>query len=379
MADNLTAGNPRAHRVRVYFTNSGTDTIYEGMALCYNSDSTSNWWGGSVSDGVVTAATTLAEGNQNPAKYIEVEKPANDNLLFFAGVVAPGGWCGKSDARVVDVYIPNGAIVPVRSSIANYEGETILAIAADDYEFQTPVYATNRMLPCAIAMEDTDCATDEGLCLAKLYDPNVFMPQAVGFTTTGQGTSQRLTVGVGISTGEVQPVRWLIDSYQTGGTFRIARIRGEIRGTGGNFGGGCVGINAVIGNGCTTDGHVYGATLTASIKAGASGSDDTVLSANNNLIGALIKSECLETSDITITGNAYPLWVAGGFNVTVAGTYAMMYFEDTSTIAETPDYWFESSSTTAVCLTADAGLSSSHAIKIRVGGVNYNIMCDVCD
>ncbi len=135
MSFNLTAGNPRAHRVRVYFENSGSATIYEGMPLCYNYDTTDNWFGGSVSLGVVSATGTTAEGSQNEGKYIRVELPADNNLMSFAGVVASGGWVGKADARVLDIYVPNGAIVPVRCDVDTTVGTTILAITVSSQEY----------------------------------------------------------------------------------------------------------------------------------------------------------------------------------------------------------------------------------------------------
>jgi hypothetical protein len=58
MSFNLTAGNPRAHRIRVYY--EGSNTITEGMSLCYNHDTTTNWFGGSQTAGTITASTTTA-------------------------------------------------------------------------------------------------------------------------------------------------------------------------------------------------------------------------------------------------------------------------------------------------------------------------------
>ena len=125
--DNLTAGNPVAHRVRVYF--EGTTTIYEGMPVCYNYDTTTNWFGGSVADtGEVTASTTTAETSPNEGRYIRVERPIAGNLLHFAGVVAKGGWCGTTGAKAVDIYVPNGAIVPVRCDVDTTVGVTILCM-----------------------------------------------------------------------------------------------------------------------------------------------------------------------------------------------------------------------------------------------------------
>ena len=172
MSFNLTAGNPRAHRIRVYFENSGLDTIYEGMPLCYNSDTTDNWWGGSVTLGAVSATGTTAEGSQNEGKYIRVELPSAANLVHFAGVVAKGSpGIGKAVASNVDVYVPNGAIVPVRCDVDTTTGVTILAITSASQELGFLV-ADSR--PVAIAMEtETGLDGTADITLAKL-DPSMF-------------------------------------------------------------------------------------------------------------------------------------------------------------------------------------------------------------
>jgi len=161
--DNLTAGNPVAHRVRVYY--EGSNTIYEGMALSYNYDTTTNWFGGSVSDGVVTASTTTSAGTHNEGKYIRVEEPSSANQIVFAGVVAKGGWCGRTGPRILDIYVPNGAIVQV------YTDKSI--VARDKLYLEdganTLVNAVQvGMLDCvAIATETIDRST-AGLVQAKL-------------------------------------------------------------------------------------------------------------------------------------------------------------------------------------------------------------------
>ena len=179
MADNLTAGNPRAHAIRVHFIDTST-VIREGMPVCYNFDTTSNWWGGSVNDaGEVTAAATLADGNQSPAKYIEVELPSATNIQWFAGVVKKGGWVGKTTSadsgvgQILDIYTPNGAIVPVRTDQTCLISQTILAITVGQSELGVPLGTDSR--PVAISEETVDRET-AGLVLAKL-DPNLFMYQ----------------------------------------------------------------------------------------------------------------------------------------------------------------------------------------------------------
>jgi hypothetical protein len=175
MADNLTAGNPRAHAVRVYYF--GTSTIYEGMPVCYD-NSTTNWFGGSVSDGAVTASTTTSEGSQNDGKYIRVENPNADNVGFFAGVVKKGGWVGKTGPRALDIYIPNGAVVPVRTDSNCLIDQTILAVTTASQELGVPLTTDSR--PVAIARETVDRGT-AGLVLAEL-NPTKFIYQDSGGT-----------------------------------------------------------------------------------------------------------------------------------------------------------------------------------------------------
>lgn len=162
--DNLTAGNPRAHRIRVYY--EGTSTIKEGAPFSYNYDTTTNWFGGSVSVGAVTASTTTSEGSQNEGKYIRVEDVTADNQEFFAGVVAKGGWVGKAGPRVLDIYVPNGAIVPIwtdksvaiKDPLYLEHGELTLVNA-------TQVGMGHRVGVCA---ETIDRSSVAGLALAKL-------------------------------------------------------------------------------------------------------------------------------------------------------------------------------------------------------------------
>ena len=176
MADNLTAGNPRAHAVRVYYFD--TSTIYEGMPVCYD-NSTTNWFGGSVADtGEVTAALITAEGSQNEGKYIRVEDPNADNVSLFAGVVKRGGWVGKDGPRVLDIYIPNGAVVPVRTDSNCLIDQTILAITTASQELGVPISTDTR--PVAIARETVNRDT-AGLVLAELC-PERFLFQDMGGT-----------------------------------------------------------------------------------------------------------------------------------------------------------------------------------------------------
>jgi len=184
--DNLTACNPLAHRVRVYY--EGTDTIYQGMLVCYNHDTTTNWFGGSVANtGEVTASSTTAEGSQNVGKYVRVEKPSTSNKRFPAGVVCPGGWVGKAGPRAVDIYVPNGAIVPVY---------TDRSVTINDKAYLEPSAYTipNDNVADGVCigyfMETIDRSSTAGLALCKLQQPD--LESIASATTLGVGLSPLL-------------------------------------------------------------------------------------------------------------------------------------------------------------------------------------------
>ncbi len=176
MSFNLTGGNPRAHRIRVYLF--GTTVVLEGMPVCYD-NSTTNWHGGSMTLGVVTESLTTAEGEQNEGKYIRVELPNADNVSLFAGVVAKGSpGIGKAGPGAIDIYVPNGAVVPVLTDQNCLIDQTILAIQSGEEELGVPVDGDAR--PVAVARETID-RTTAGLVLAALC-PDLFVHQDKGGT-----------------------------------------------------------------------------------------------------------------------------------------------------------------------------------------------------
>jgi len=166
--------DPKARRISVYFT--GETTIYEGMPVCYDYDTTDNWLGVASIDFTSTASSisesgTTAEGAQNEGKFIRVELPSASNLHAFAGVVAGADHTGETGPRAIDIYIPNGAIVPVRCDVDTTSGVTILAMTSGEEELGF-LAADSRAI--AIAMEDEDALDDAaGITLAKL-DPSLF-------------------------------------------------------------------------------------------------------------------------------------------------------------------------------------------------------------
>ena len=181
--------NQNARKKRVKY--EGTNTIYEGMPLCYNYDATANILdydkgaGGDV-DSQETPSTT-AEGNQNEGKFILVEDPATANLQFFAGVVAGTSYTGKVGPMWLDIYVPNGAIVPVRTDADPTVGVTVLGIA------DAATLCSSGGRPVAVSMETATRSGTNGVVLAKL-DPAMF---GVFESGVGSGlTIEGLTGGV---------------------------------------------------------------------------------------------------------------------------------------------------------------------------------------
>ncbi|KKN51293.1 hypothetical protein LCGC14_0624010 [marine sediment metagenome] len=169
--------NANARKKRVYYTEGST--IYEGMPVCYEFDATANVLdydkGAGGDRACQTSPTTTAEGNQNEGKFMRVEDPDTGNIQFFAGVVAGSSYAGLVGPRWLDIYIPNGAIVPVRADVQCTVGRTILAVESASQELTVPL-AANQARPVAIAAETTDLSSVSGLTLAKL-DASLFITQ----------------------------------------------------------------------------------------------------------------------------------------------------------------------------------------------------------
>jgi hypothetical protein len=191
---------------RVYYT--GTNTLYEGEPLCYNSDSTTNVEG-----------TTVAEGNQNCGKYLQVEAVATANIMWFAGVVTKYS-SGKTGPAWIDIYIPNGAIMPVRSYISSTTGLNALAIM-NGQRYLGNLNAGNsngagRFV--AIAEETVDRSSAAGLCLAQLC-PDQFLWQSNGATKLKFATAGTVEVAANLIN---------VQSSETTGTFTALFVRSEV-------------------------------------------------------------------------------------------------------------------------------------------------------
>lgn len=181
-----------ARRKRVYY--EGTDIIYEGMALCYNSDTT---------ESIRTAGNTVAEGDQCDGKYMRVEKPASANLHAFAGVVADGTYIGLAGPRWLDVYVPNGAVVPARINFSATGQQSLACLADASYAL------TDHGFPIAMVLETVDRSSTNGIALVKLYDIGQYG------VNLSSGSGALLASGGG--TDNLTPCLLSVTSAHTGG------------------------------------------------------------------------------------------------------------------------------------------------------------------
>ena len=454
--DNLTAGNPVAHRVRVYY--DGSSTIAEGMPVCYNYLTTQNWYGGSVNDaGEVTASEVTAEGSHNKGKYLYVSNPICvnstvgtwgqaaktidddgdqldnlqvnmmvsiasiaedtdingnyritavnatdntitlgdmtdaeaaavtdaiddctvkiDNLHAFAGVVAKGGWCGRTGPRVVDIYVPNGAIVPVKTVLAaTVAGRTILSIVSATQTFgnpetDAPNYGSTAgqldSRPVAIAAETVSAA---GLVLAKL-DDTLFIYQ-------GGQPDQELRAGY-IGTVKTAVNRMHVKFEQTSGSMCLNHWRATCAGGGTSdaarglfrFEGFLSGTVAPAGSLWVVDSMIdLGANIT-----------DGYYSPLHLTIRSRVHDPDLSACYLAVQYMEYILTGAAGScalaNPPYMGCWFMFNIDGTGSV---PDYLFYAAGKRNVCMSTQdvaSGDSAANSISIWVEGEEMFIPC----
>jgi len=320
--DNLTAGNPRAHRVRVFFDETSTK-IYEGMPVCYDWDTTENWFGGSVNDaGEITESTTTADGSQNEGKYIRVVTPLVTNFHAFAGVVAKGGWCGKTTSAskgiVLDIYVPNGAIVPVRVGVNTLVGRTIVGLQTGLTYLVAPI-AVEDFRPLGVACEtDATLAAAPGITLTKL-EPNMFLSQ--NFSTD-------LYAGAGVGAASwLQGLNHLaIETAHTSGGWDTLRIATNASG-----------IMAATGGACSINSYLK---VTAASDATAAAVYYRATLSLTHLVGSVITNGSAQITglhaqvgggDDVQCGHISALWADYGMSGTITGLCEVLHLSHNGT------------------------------------------------
>jgi hypothetical protein len=146
---------------RVYYT--GSDTLLEGYALCYNFD---------ASD-VSAENLMLSAGvdEECPARRIQVEKPSLNNCAHFAGVVSNKS-AGVTGPGWVEINLP-GSVCNIYAAASVDHGSTgtgmntgqTLTFSVGQYYFK---YTGLPGAGSAVVLQDVDRSSTAGLVMAEL-------------------------------------------------------------------------------------------------------------------------------------------------------------------------------------------------------------------
>ena len=352
--------DPKAERITVYY--EGTSTIREGMPLCYNYDTTDNWTGAGAITATTTATNltetgTTAEGSQNEGKFIRVEDPTTANLQWFAGVVAGSDHAGQAGPRALDIYIPNGAIVPVRSYVSSTVGVNALAIMNGQIYLGNPNASTTNGAAryVAIAEETVDRSSTAGLCLARLC-PDEFLYQSQGTTKLMFATAGTVDVAANFINA---------DSNQTSGGFTALWVRSNTDAAGNSDTAlgiyGEANVNAVFGASSLMAHrfslNLWGGTQTAGEIAAVQAE---IYEEGANLTGSTLICPLFLRTQIDST------------NPPAANSHYMIACRVDG--ADKPDGLLFANSADAVGFIAKTSAAVTHVIPIRVAGTTYWLM-----
>jgi len=206
--------DPIAQSKRVFFRPAAADTVRVGDLVCYNWDIERDHKE-RASDPTHIGLTqhTYAEGAQDfTGRLFIVEKPATANLEFFAGVVKALGPKAGADDDMIEIWVPNGAVLPVMVDQACVAGRTIVGVRDGAYEGSYP----GR--PIGIAMEDQDGDAGDDLCWVKV-DPNMFAWQ---YGSAGVQTSLLIDdeCGTGFTLNQIK-----VETAHTAGKLTGLKVR----------------------------------------------------------------------------------------------------------------------------------------------------------
>lgn len=360
--------DPIAQSKRVFFRQSG-DTVRVGDLVCYNWDITgdhkerssapqSSHLGGS-------GATTYAEGNQSyTGRLFIVEKPATTNLHAFAGVVKALGPKLGADGDMIEIWKPNGAVLPVMCDQYCTNGRTIVGLRNGAYEGSYP-----EGRPIGIARETIDRSETDGLVWVKV-DPGMFGwvdadDSALTIDDEASGSDvviSKMRVTSAQTTGSVAMFTLVLNTVNTDGGSMMYWEYGNT-GTGA---GGMKLINAYVeAAGTAIASDVVGIKMQVNLLAGAG----TTSACTTMAIFAKVH---VKASAGTLSGAICAGRFSLGLDTAVTGITAQLEFEHTSNAAQTVDYLFDAIYGDSIAYTADTtGANQAGAIKIRIQEVDH--------
>ena len=163
-------GTSPTYTRRVFYT--GTDTLYEGYALCYNFDAADQTPEGLTTNGCGTAITLADSLVDTPARRLQVEKPTWKNSAHFAGVISNKS-SGTTGPGWVEINMP-GSVCNIYTYAncdhTNGTTETLntgqfLTFTCEQYYFR---YSGFPGCGSALILGDVDRSTTAGLCMSEL-------------------------------------------------------------------------------------------------------------------------------------------------------------------------------------------------------------------
>jgi len=223
--------DPIAQTKRVFWRPVTTDTaLRTGDPVCYKLDAVDHKERTVDPTHLGLTEDTYAEGSQEmTGRLFSVEEPLIDNIDAFAGIVKSLGPKAGADGDMIEIFVPNGAIVPANVVLtATVAGRTILAVMVGTRTLGSPTKdipnygataGTNDSKVVGIAMETLAAA---GLCWVKLDDKL--------FTHLGGNIGNELQVAAGAVDVTINQMN--VDFKLTAGHCQMLHYRAKLSGTG---------------------------------------------------------------------------------------------------------------------------------------------------
>lgn len=338
------------------------DVLKVGYAVCYNSDSDTDHKE-RTADPTHLGLTedTYADGAQDKTgRMFIVEKPSDDNEEAFAGIVKCLGPKAGADGDMIEIWVPNGAMLPCYVEADCVVRRTPLYVKSGSY------YLNDDGSKIVGLAQETITRTTAGLCWVKV-DRQLNL-NAIS------------TVYLPAASGDARIKQLQVRSDSTVGTsIKAYNMYGAFYGTGtGGCNAGFLSVT-VEQRGASCVSHIVGIMAQARVK----GSSDltAVLSAGIDLVGIFAAAGCPYTTYATMTGNVYAIRSKLMLNTAVAGKAAQILFERTG--ANAADYLFEAGDLGSIgghVITSDpTPVADDVAIPVKIGGLNYYLIATADD
>ena len=313
--------DPIAQSKRVFFRPvDSTDVLKIGYVVCYNSDSDTDHKERTVDPTHLgLREDTYADGAQDKTgRLFIVEKPSGDNEGDIAGIVKTLGPKAGADGDMIEIWVPNGAMLPCYVEAVAVNGRTPLYVKSGSYYLND-----DGSKIVGLAQESID-RTTAGVCWVKV-DRQLNL-NAIS------------TVYLTALSGDARIKQLQLRSDSTVGTsIKAYNLYGAFYGAGH---GGCDAgfISVTVDHKATSNANAVIA-IKGEARVRAVGGVAVVWSAGKNLIGVMAAAGCPDAAGVTMTGNVYALHCKLAMNTDNAGDAAQILFEHTG--GNNVDYLFK--------------------------------------